>query len=164
MPLDLIPLMEQLSIQNKDTLQIERLSFDQSVSDFAWCQEALVREVERQYNAGLPVRIIVLKARQLGISTGAVGINYNWTFLHKGIRSLVIAHETEASKNLFDKAKLMWEEWPFNAAYHEAHNSQKTLGWEETRSSIRVATARNTGSGRSFTYHAVHASEAAFLG
>jgi hypothetical protein len=162
MALNLLPLMEQLSIQNKETLQIERLSFDQSVSDFAWCQRALALEVQRQYNLGLPVRIIVLKARQLGISTVTAGIMYNWAFLHKGIRSLVIAHETEASKNLFDKAKLMWEEWPFNAAYHESHNSQKTLGWEETRSSIRVATARNTGSGRSFTYHAVHASEAAF--
>ena len=65
-----------------------------------------------------PVRIIVLKARQLGISTVTAGIMYNWTFLHPGIRSLVIAHETEASKNLFDKAKLMWEEWPYQLALH----------------------------------------------
>jgi len=162
MPLALQPWMEQLSIQNKETLQIERLSFDQQVSDYAWCQGALVKEVQRQYNLGLPVRIIVLKARQLGISTVTAGIMYNWTFLHPGIRSLVIAHETEASKNLFDKAKLMWEEWPYNPLYTESHNSQKTLGWEQTRSSIRVATARNTGSGRSFTYHAVHCSECAF--
>lgn len=162
MPLALQPWMEQLSIQNKDTLKIERLSFDQAISEYAWCQRALVKEVQRQYNLGLPVRIIILKARQLGISSITAGIMYNWCFLHPGIRSLVIAHDTEASKNLFDKAKVMWEEWPFKSLYTESHNSQKTLGWEQTRSSIRVATARNTGSGRSFTFHAVHASEAAF--
>jgi hypothetical protein len=154
--------MEQLSIQNKDTLQVERLSFDPLASEYAWCQRALVAEVQRQYNLGLPVRIICLKARQLGISTVTAGIMYNWAFLHPGIRSLVIAHDSEASRNLFDKAKLMWEEWPFRSIYTESHNSMKTLGWNETRSSLRIATARNTGSGRSFTFHAVHASEAAF--
>jgi hypothetical protein len=160
--LALQPWMEKLYIQNKDTLQIQRMSFEDDESEYAWCQRAVVQEVQRQYNLGLPVRIIILKARQLGISTVTAGIMYNWAFLHPGIRSLVIAHDTEASKNLFDKAKLMWEEWPFRSLYTESHNSQKTLGWEETRSSLRIATARNTGSGRSFTFHAVHASEAAF--
>jgi hypothetical protein len=58
--------------------------------------------------------------------------------------------------------KLMWEEWPFRSAYHEKHNSQKTLGWLETRSSMSVSTAKNACSGRSYTYHAVHCSEVAF--
>jgi hypothetical protein len=84
--------------------------------------------------------------------------------LHPGSHGLVIAHDTSASRHLFEMAKLMWEEWPFHDLYTEKHNSQKSLGWVETRSAMSIATARNAGSGRSFTYSFLHASECAFWG
>lgn len=152
------PWMEQLVIQKKD-LSVEPLDLD---APFAVAQRGLIEEIERQYNLGLPVRIIVLKARQMGMSTAVEGTLFNWCFIHPGTRSLVIAHETKATQHLFDMTKLMWEEWAFRPYFSEKHNSQKTLAWEETRSSMSVATARNAGSGRSFTYHAVHCSECAF--
>ena len=158
MPLNLTPLMERLTIQKKD-LQVEPWRADEP---FAWAQNSLNAEIERQYNLGLPVRIIVLKGRQLGISTDSEGVLFNWCFLHPGSHSLVIAHETRASQNLFGMAKLMWETWPFKRLYTERHSTTKLLSWEETRSSMAVATARNAGSGRSYTYHAVHCSECAF--
>jgi hypothetical protein len=158
MPLRLKPWMEQLTIQKKD-LSVEPMD----MSDPAWpAPLALCKEIERQYNLGLPVRIITLKARQMGMSTAVEGVLFNWCFLHPGTRSLVIAHETKASNHLFDMTKLMWEEWPLRPGYTEKHNSMKSLGWQENRSSMSVATAKNAGSGRSFTYHAVHLSECAF--
>ena len=156
--LHLRPWIENLTIQKKD-LTVEQVRLD---DPFAWAQNALCLEIERQYNLGLPVRIIVLKGRQLGVSTMSEGTLFNWTFLHPGTRSLVIAHETKASQHLFDMTKLMWEEWPFRPLYTEKHNTAKSLAWIETRSSMSVATARNAGSGRGFTYHAVHCSECAF--
>jgi hypothetical protein len=156
--MNLVPLMHRLTIQKKD-LSVERLDLSES---FAWAQHQLVAEIERQYSSGLPVRIIVLKGRQLGISTASEGVLFNWTFIHPGTRSLVIAHETKSAQHLFDMTKLMWEEWPFRDLYTEKHNTVKSLAWLETRSSMSVATARNAGSGRSFTYHAVHCSECAF--
>ncbi len=156
--LSLRPLTERLTIQKKD-LKVEPIDL---ADPFAWAQLALLKEIERQYNLGLPVRIIVLKGRQIGISTCTEGTLFNWTFIHPGTRSLVIAHETKASQHLFDMTKLMWEEWPFNGLYTEKHNTVKSLAWVETRSSMSVATAKNAGSGRSFTYHAVHCSECAF--
>jgi hypothetical protein len=158
LPLHLTPWMEQLVIQKKD-LTVEPLRLSEP---FAWAQDGLCAEIERQYNLGLPVRIIVLKGRQVGISTASEGVLFNWCFLHPGTQSLVIAHDTKASQHLFGMAKLMWEEWPFRSAYHEKHNSQKSLGWLETRSAMSVSTAKNAGSGRSFTYHAVHCSEVGF--
>jgi hypothetical protein len=150
--------MEQLVIQKKD-LTVEPLALSEP---FAWAQKGLCAEIERQYNLGLPVRIMVLKGRQVGVSTASEGVLFNWCFLHPGTQSLVIAHDTKASQHLFGMAKLMWEEWPFRSAYHEKHNSQKSLGWLETRSAMSVSTAKNAGSGRSFTYHAVHCSEVGF--
>ena len=156
--LRLRPLTERLTIQKKD-LKVEPIDL---ADPFAWAQLAFLKEIERQYNLGLPVRIIVLKGRQIGISTCTEGTLFNWTFIHPGTRSLVIAHETKAAQHLFDMTKLMWEEWPFNGLYTEKHNTVKSLAWVETRSSMSVATAKNAGSGRSFTYHAVHCSECAF--
>lgn len=159
MPLKLRPWMERLAIQDKDTMQVKRLDLD---DDFAWAQRELVKTVEQTYNAGLPVRIIVLKGRQLGISTASEGLLFNWSFIFPGSQSLVIAHETRAAQHLFEMTKLMWEEWWLRGVYTEKHNSQKSLGWVETRSGISVATAKNAGSGRSFTYRAVHCSECGF--
>jgi hypothetical protein len=156
--LRLRPLTERLTIQKKD-LKVEPIDL---LDPFAWAQLAFIKEIERQYNLGLPVRIIVLKGRQIGISTCTEATLFNWTFIHPGTRSLVIAHETKAAQHLFDMTKLMWEEWPFNPLYTEKHNTVKSLSWVETRSSMSVATAKNAGSGRSFTYHAVHCSECAF--
>ena len=74
MPLHLKPWMEQLVIQKKD-LSVEPIDLN---APFAIAQKGLCEEVERQYNLGLPVRIIVLKARQMGMSTAVEGILYNW--------------------------------------------------------------------------------------
>jgi hypothetical protein len=63
--LDLWPLLEQLTFKTKSAKLIR---FDRN-APFAWAQRQFVAEVERQYNEGLPVRIIVLKGRQIGIST-----------------------------------------------------------------------------------------------
>lgn len=158
MGLNLIPLMKRMTIKKKD-LTTEFWNPDET---FAWAQNELLAEIERQYNLGLPVRIIVLKARQLGISTASEGVLFNWCFMLPGASSLVIAHETKSSQHLFGMTKTMWETWPFRKLFTEKHSSAKLLGWLETRSQMSVATARNTGSGRSFTYHAVHCSECAF--
>jgi hypothetical protein len=158
MALNLAPWMEQLTIQKKDR-SIEPLLL---AEPFSWAQRALVREIERQHALNIPIRIIVLKGRQIGISTASEGVLFNWCFLFPGTTSLVIAHETSAARHLFDMTKLMWESWPFRPLFTEKHNTVKSLGWRETRSSMQVATARNAGSGRSFTFHALHASECAF--
>src|SRR5215469_15737931 len=91
--LALNPLLKQLTIKNKDLelvpLDIAARSaagpnLGGQLQDFAWAQRAVVAEVERQYNSGRPVRIIVLKARQLGISTVTEAMLFVWGFIHKG--------------------------------------------------------------------------------
>lgn len=156
--LKLAPLLDKLTIQTKE-LTTERFPI---YSPFGWAQRAFLREIERQYNSHLPVRIIVLKARQLGISTAMEGVLFWWSFIHPGTQGLVIAHENDASQYLFEKTKLYWDTWPYHELYTAKHSTQRRLSWEENRSSIRVATAKNVQSGRGRTLHAVHASECAF--
>jgi hypothetical protein len=156
--LHLTPWLELLTIKKKD-LTVEKWSPDEP---FAWAQNILKAEIERQYNLGLPVRIIVLKGRQLGCSTITEGTLFTWCFLHPGTSALVLAHDSKASRGLFDMSRLMWDNWPLKQLFTEKHSTINLLSWVETGSQMSVATARNQGSGRSYTYHAVHCSEVAF--
>jgi hypothetical protein len=151
--------LEGLTIQDKETGVFKRWS---PHSEFAWAQNEYIAEVRRQYNAGKPVRIIVLKARQLGISTITAGIFFSWCFMHPGTSGVIIAHETETSEALFEKTQVYWDMWAFKDLYTVKHATQRRFVWLETRSGLRLATAKNVRSGRGRTLHVVHASEFAF--
>ena len=145
------------------TKQGDRKRLDLSGRDeHAWAQRVLVREVERQYNSGKPVRIIALKGRQLGISTVSEAIMFWWGFYHHNTNGLVMAHDSETTANLFEMTKFFWETWPFKDGYSLRYATRRQMQWIETQTNIQVATAKNTLSGRGFTRQAVHASECAF--
>lgn len=164
--LRLSPLLKTLTIKTKDlefrSLDIHYVHPDPTIGDFAWAQRKFCAEVERQYNSGKPVRIITLKARQLGISTVTEGILFLWGFIHHGTNGLVLANENTTSLELFEMTKLYWETWPFRHGYKLKSSTRQQLQWYDTRSRLRIATARNVVSGRGSTIQAVHASEVAF--
>lgn len=160
MSLNLRPLLSQLTLQDKN-LNLRKFSFDDR-SEYAWVQNVIVSEIERQYNAGKPVRIIVLKARQLGVSTVTQGVLYNWCFIHPGTNALTIGHFQETSDSIFAKDKLFWDNWPFRSLYTPRYNTKRHMEWTENRSSMRASTAKSIQIGRGQTFHAIHATECAF--
>lgn len=164
--LQLRPFLNRLSIKTTANdirpFDIDYVDPDPSIGDWGWAQRPYVAEVERQYNAGQPVRIIVLKARQLGISTATEAILFMWAFLHRGTNSLVLSYEDGQAMELFQMMKTYWETWPFKSLYNLQYDTKRQLRWLETRSQVRVATAKNVGGSRGSTVHALHASEVAF--
>jgi len=130
--------------------------------DFAWAQRTLVAEVERQYNAGLPVRVIVLKARQLGTSTISSAIQFVWAFIHANTQGLIVAHENRTAQSLFEMTQFFWDSCPWHDLFHAKHATQRRLVWQENGSGIDIASAANLGAGRGRTLSALHVSEAAF--
>ncbi len=165
--LELAPLLRSLSIKGKDgtvfpfDLDFSFVDEHGCVCDFGWAQREFVAEVERQYNAGRPVRIITLKARQLGLSTLTEGILFLWNFLHPGSGQLVIAHRSDSTRSLFEKTKLYWKSWPVKGAYTLVNDTQRRLAWSNL-SSMEVATAKSVQSGRGMTLQGMHGSEVAF--
>jgi|SRR6516162_3028962 len=164
--LALEPLLKTLTIKTKDLsfrpFDLNYIDPNPEIGDFAWAQREFVSAIEQLYNEGKPIRIITLKARQLGISTVTEAIMFLWGFLHQGTNGLVMAHENTASLELFEMTKLYWDRWDFRDAYTLLSQTKQNFHWAETRSRLRVATARNIQSGRASTLHAVHASEVAF--
>ena len=69
-------------------------------------QLRLYEAIKAQWKAGKPVRIIILKARQMGFSTLVVAIVFWLTATAKHVDSMIVAHKDEATANLFRMAKL----------------------------------------------------------
>ncbi len=155
--LDLWPMLEELTIRTKQAKEIKLRRDD----PFAWAQREFVHEVERQYNAGLPVRIIVLKGRQLGISTATEAILFLWAFIHKGSNSLVLSKEKEDSQYLYEMLRLYWTSSPFYGQFPVRYNTKNEMVWANG-SSVRTGTASKENVGRGHTFQAVHCSEVAF--
>lgn len=151
----LMPMMEELRVLDKKR-GVVRLG---DVMKDAQIQ--LITEVERQINENGRVRVIVLKARQMGISTVIEGIIFCLSILFQDFQSLVISHEKESSEHILTMTKRYWDTYPFKRFHTEKYAGRKQLSWADTRSNITIGTARNAGTGRSRTLHAVHASEVA---
>jgi hypothetical protein len=65
----------------------------------------LHRRIEEQRARTGRVRVVVLKARQMGISTYVAARFYKITTSNPGLRCSIIAHEKAASRNLFNLVK-----------------------------------------------------------
>lgn len=128
-----------------------------------WAQQRLLQTVERQRAQRRPIRIIVLKARQLGISTAIEGILFWESFIHDYHYSLVMAHSSDSTEHLFNMPRLYWDYFPYKPLFTPKYLSKREISWNETGSSLRVATARSRAQiGRGRTINALHASEVAF--
>lgn len=138
-------------------------------------QRKLYAVAKRQQDAGKPVRLIILKARQLGFSTLTEGLIFHACATRKNVNALIVAHREDATANLFRMSKLFYDELPApvkpmlrasNAQELVFENPSKLRSEREARpglrSQIRCATAGGRGIGRSDTLQCVHLSEYAF--
>jgi Terminase RNaseH-like domain len=155
--LQLWPFLERLPIRTKSA-KIQHL---RRTDAFAWAQRAFVAEIERQYNSGQPVRIIVLKGRQLGLSTLSEAVLFYWCFLHPGSASLVLSKEKDDSEYLFGMLKRYWEGGPMKGLFPLKYNRIGYLEWDGLGSSVTTSTAEKADVGRGKTVQAVHGSEVA---
>lgn len=139
-------------------------------------QRRVMRLIESHKAEGRPLRYIVLKARQMGLSTLFEGLIFQDTANHENKNSLIIAHEEQASSNLFNMSKLYYEYIPDLIKPMKKYANGKILSFENPtnedaekaqnpglRSKISIATAGSGEVGRSATYHNIHASEVAFF-
>lgn len=124
---------------------------------------------------GKPIRLIVLKARQMGLSTFTEGFYFFDTATRPLRNTMIVAHEDKATQNLFNMSKLFYEELPDVLRPMKKYSNESALVFENPttdesekkknpglRSKFTVATAKNVDAGRSATIHNLHASEVAF--
>lgn len=132
-------------------------------------QQRLYDEIKRQKELGKPVRIIILKARQMGFSTETEAIIFKDTATHFNVNSGIVAHKEESTNNLFNMSKLMYECLPEELKPCKKASNAKELIFDTKegtglKSKIKVMTAGGDGLGRSDTFNNLHISEYAFWG
>ncbi len=130
-------------------------------------QRALIDAICDDLKHGRPVRYIVLKARQMGLSTIIEALCYWWAATHRYVTASIVAHEREASENIYQMFQRYYanSDPAFKPAtkYYTKHDltfdTEKGTG---IKSQIRTAVAKDGGTGRSQMNRFVHCSEVAF--
>ena len=125
-------------------------------------QLELHRRLEEQKAKTGKVRAIVLKARQMGISTYVAARFYRATISNPGLRTAIIAHEKAASRNLFSLVKRFHDFMPDDYKPSTGTSNADEMVFDKIDSGYLVSVATQDGSGRSSTAQLLHASEAAF--
>lgn len=136
------------------------------------CQKYLWHKLHEQQKKELPVRAIVLKPRQVGISTFCSGFIYHRTIHNPYVKSCTIAHDLESSSNIFDMSKRFYDFTPALFRPMQRYSNKKELVFENPNEKERdvnpgllsqmiIETAGKKTAGRSATIHNLHISELA---
>jgi hypothetical protein len=141
-------------------------------------QIRLARALKAQFEAGRPQRGRILKARQVGFSTEAVGMTIQRSTTRANHMARHVAQDKLTAGALFDKGKKMWTRMP-GAIQPElafsrdglteklmhfgvASKQQRDRGQMGLESQVTIDTERATAGGRGLTIHTLHLSERAF--
>ncbi len=124
-----------------------------------WKLQEAVDESIRQTGR---VRIIILKARQQGLSTYVGGKLYHAVSQSKAKKAIVVTHKSDSTTALFNMTKRYHENVPDILKPSTSYSSKRELVFDKLDSSYMVATAGGDGIARGETLTHAHLSELAF--
>jgi hypothetical protein len=129
-------------------------------------QRKIIDHVLKCLELDLPIRIIVLKARQEGVSTIVESLIYWYTATNKNVTSKIVSHDRESATNLYSMFARYYENSEKFFKPSTKYRTKNDLLFDNDfhtglKSSISISSAENTGTGRGLTVHWLHASEVA---
>lgn len=156
-----------LWILNRDNREWERFS------NWFEAQEIVHKSIEKDIADRRPIRKIILKARQEGISTYTQGRIFHQAHTIANTKALILSHDIESAGKIFNMTKSFYEKLPDSIRPMKRYSNKRELVFEnpdeKTRSqnpglqsSIEVQTAGKWTPSRGAMYHLVHFSEVAF--
>jgi len=118
--------------------------------------------------------LLILKARQTGISTWSQGRLFHLSHLWPNMSNAVIAHDIDGTKNIYNISRLFYENLPQAWKPMSRYSSSTNLVFENPhkhsrdtnpglRSRISVFTAGSSSSPRSYNFTCLHISEFMFI-
>jgi hypothetical protein len=125
-------------------------------------QQILQKAIDEEMNERGFVRIIILKARQQGLSTCVGGYMYFSVSQNRARKAMVVTHHADSTRALFDMTKRFHENCPDILKPSTKYSSRRELSFDSLDSSYVVATAGGESIARGETISHLHASELAF--
>lgn len=133
-------------------------------------QRALIDYVLLCISERRPVKVIILKARQMGFSTAVEALCYWWTSTNFNINSVIIGNDEKSSLNLYRMFRRYFDNTNILFKPSVRYNTKSDLTFEKfdengkqigLGSAIKIETAKNKSAGRSDTINFLHGSEVA---
>jgi Terminase RNaseH-like domain len=123
-----------------------------------------LNRAQREYSQRCGTRNLVLKARQLGITTYVAARFFIQTISRPGTVTVQVAHDQESAEQIFKIVHRFWENLPEGTrrgALLLSHANVRQMVLAHLDSEYRVATAADANAGRGLTIHNLHCSEVA---
>jgi hypothetical protein len=120
-------------------------------------QARQAREADRL--AGIPIRHLYLKSRQVGMSTDCEADTFTEVYCNDNISGLIIAHDKPRAQAMLDKAHTFHNYLPYAYRLQLARSTTSTLKYAETNSGLSIMTAANFEAQRGGTYQVAHVTE-----
>jgi hypothetical protein len=125
-------------------------------------QPLVANAAQRRFEERRGRQNIVLKARQMGVTTWVAGRFFLRTITKPGTLTLQVAHTREAAEGIFRIVQRMWEELPEDMREGPLVRSRSNAGqmvFPELDSEYRVASAYDASAGRGLSVQNLHCSE-----
>lgn len=128
-------------------------------------QRALIDYVLLCISEKRPVKVIILKARQMGFSTAVEALCYWWTSTNFNINSVIIGNDEKSSLNLYRMFRRYFDNTNILFKPSVRYNTKSDLTFEKfdengkqigLGSAIKIETAKNKSAGRSDTINFLH--------
>lgn len=121
-----------------------------------------MNQAQQEYSQRCSKRNIVLKARQVGITTYIAARFFIQTITRPGTLTVQVAHSDESAEAIFNIVHRFWEKLP-NARVHrgalvKSRSNIRQIVFPKLESEYRVETA-DDNAGRGMTIHNLHCSE-----
>jgi hypothetical protein len=123
-----------------------------------------LNRAQLEFSRSYTKRSIVLKARQLGITTYVAARFFIQTITQPGTMTVQVAHDQESAEEIFKIVHRFWENLPKgmqHGALVTSHANIRQIVFPRLDSEYRVATAADANAGRGMTIHNLHCSEVA---
>lgn len=117
----------------------------------------------RQKNKNIR-KVIILKARQFGMSTFIESYLFNKILFNRGKRAFVMAHQQQSTDSIFNITNIFYKYLPefLQQIYPKQIGNFKEINIKYNESSIKIGTAGGKDVGRGTTNNYIHCSEVAF--
>jgi terminase large subunit-like protein len=125
-------------------------------------QPLRANKVQKEFERRRGQRNIVLKARQMGVSTWIAARFFLKTITARGVMTVQVAHTKEAAESIFRMAQRFWECLPEKLRDGPLKRNRANSGqmrFTELDSEFRVMSAGDVGAGRGLTMQNLHCSE-----
>jgi hypothetical protein len=134
-----------------------------------YVQQQIHNKMVELRSKGIPPKIIVLKSRQMGVSTDTQGRMIYETCTKTNRNGFIVSQDDDSTSTIFQKAKYMFDNLPDDTKPLQKASNAKELIFDTPsyykgpktglHSKIEIAVAGNARIGRSETRHYVHLSE-----